>query len=183
MTYEDIPPFVNLAGWFVDRNVEEGRGERTALIGPTGRTTYAELAALVNRSGNVLRELGVRPEERVLLVLGDSVEFVALWYGAQKIGAVTAEAYTFLQPKDYAYYLDYTRAGVVVVDQTTLEPVRDAAAGSRWLRRIRGVGPVTPARDPAAGVRCLRHFLGVGADLDRLGAEPSDELEPAPTTK
>jgi len=161
MTYEDIPRFVNLASWFVDRNVEEGRGERTALIGPTGRTTYAELAALVNRSGNLLRELGVRPEERVLLVLGDSVEFVALWYGAQKIGAVTAEAYTFLQPKDYAYYLDYTRAGVVVVDQTTVEPVREAAAGSRWLR----------------------HILVVGDDFERLAEEASDELGPAPTTK
>jgi benzoate-CoA ligase family protein len=161
MTYDDIPRFVNLASWFVDRNLEEGRGERTALIGPTGRTTYAELAALVNRSGNVLRELGVRPEERVLLVLGDSVEFVALWYGAQKIGAVTAEAYTFLQPKDYAYYLDYTRAGVVVVDQTTLEPVRQAATGSRWLR----------------------HILVVGDDFDRLAAEASDELDPVPTTK
>jgi benzoate-CoA ligase family protein len=161
MTYDDIPRELNLASWFVDRNVEEGRGERTALIGPAGRTTYAELAVLVNRSGNVLRELGVRPEERVLLVLGDSVEFVALWYGAQKIGAVTAEAYTFLQPKDYAYYLDYTRAGVVVVDRTTFEPVREAAAGSRWLR----------------------HILVVGDDFDRLAAAVSDELEPAPTTK
>jgi benzoate-CoA ligase family protein len=161
MTYDDLPHELNIASWFVDRNVEEGRGERTALIGPTGRTTYADLAALVNRSGNVLRELGVRPEERVLLVLGDSVEFVAIWYGAQKIGAVTAEAYTFLQPKDYAYYLDYTRAGVVVVDKTTLEPVREAAAGSRWLR----------------------HILIVGDDFDRLAVEASDELAPAPTTK
>ena len=42
-------------------------------------------------------------------MLGDSVDFVGLWYGAQKIGAVTAEAYTFLQPKDYAYYLEHTR--------------------------------------------------------------------------
>ena len=116
MTYDDIPRELNLASWFVDRNVEEGRGTRTALIGPDGPTTYGELAALVNRSGHALRELGVRAEERVLLVLGDGVELVALWYGAQKIGAVTAEAYTFLQPKDYAYYLDYTRAGVVVAD-------------------------------------------------------------------
>ena len=66
--------------------------------------------------------------------LADSVDFVALWYGAQKIGAVTAEAYTFFLPKDYAYYLDYTRAGVVVADASTLEPVREAAASSRWLR-------------------------------------------------
>jgi benzoate-CoA ligase family protein len=161
LTYEDLPREVNLATYFVDRNVEEGRGERTALIGPDGATTYAHLAALVNRSGHLLRELGVRAEERVLLVLGDSVEFVALWYGAQKIGAVTAEAYTFLQPKDYAYYLDYTRAGVVVVDEATEPAVREAARTSRWLRDV----------------------LVVDAEFHaRLGDLP-DELDPAPTTK
>jgi benzoate-CoA ligase family protein len=161
ITHADLPRHLNLASWFVDRNVEEGRGDRTALIGPGGATTYAELARLVNRSGNLLREFGVRAEERVLLVLADSVEFVALWYGAQKIGAVTAEAYTFLQPKDYAYYLDYTRAGVVVADQTTEGPIREAAAQSRWLREV----------------------LVVGGNFDELSAQASDELEPAPTTK
>src|SRR5215204_1107937 len=113
--------------------MEEGRGDRTALIGPTGRTTYGDLARLTNRSGNLLRELGVRSEERVLLILGDSVEFVALWYGAQKIGAVTAEAYTFLQTKDYAYYLDYTRARVVVVDETTHGAIESVAGGRNIL--------------------------------------------------
>ena len=161
LTYADIPRQLNLASWFVDRNVEEGRGDRTALIGPTGKTTYTELARLTNRSGNVLRELGVRAEERVLLVLGDSVEFVALWYGAQKIGAVTAEAYTFLQAKDYAYYLDYTRAGVVVADTSTVDRVREAAAGSPYVR----------------------HVLVVGDDFEQRAAEAPDALDPAPTTK
>src|SRR5215218_5592161 len=78
LTYDDVPRAFNLASYFVDRNVEEGRGARTALIGPGGATTYAELATLTNRSGNVLAELGVRAEERVLLVLADSAEFVAL---------------------------------------------------------------------------------------------------------
>jgi benzoate-CoA ligase family protein len=156
--YGDLPRELNLASWFIDRNVEEGRGERTALIGPGGPTTYAELARLVNRGGNLLRELGVRAEERVLLVLADSVEFVALWYGAQKIGAVTSEAYTFLQPKDYAYYLDYTRAGVVVVDETTEGPIREVAGSSRWLREVLVV------------------------DEERLAGMPG-ELEAAPTTK
>jgi benzoate-CoA ligase family protein len=158
ITHGDLPRELNLASWFVDRNVEEGRGDRTALLGPGGPTSYAELARLVNRAGNLLRELGVRAEERVLLVLGDSVAFVALWYGAQKIGAVTAEAYTFLQPKDYAYYLDYTRAGVVVVDETTEAPIREVASSSRWLREVLVV------------------------DDERLAQLP-DELEPAPTTK
>jgi benzoate-CoA ligase family protein len=170
LTYEDMPRGLNLASWFVDRNLEEGRGGRTALLGPDGATTYAELATLVNRSGHVLRELGVRAEERVLLVLSDGVEFVALWYGAQKIGAVTAEAYTFLQPKDYAYYLDYTRAGVVVVDGSTLGAVRDAAQSSRWLRRI-------------LVVRAGEELREGEASFEALVAEAPDELEPAPTTR
>jgi benzoate-CoA ligase family protein len=161
ITYDDLPRELNLATRFVDGNVEEGRGGRTALIGPGGPTTYAGLAELVNRSGNVLLELGVRPEERVLLVLADSVEFVALWYGAQKIGAVTAEAYTFLQPKDYAHYLDYTRAGVVVADETTEAAIREAAQGSRWLREI----------------------LVVDGSFEERLAGVSPELDPAPTTK
>ena len=160
-THADLPQDLNLAGYFVDRNVDERRGDRVAVIERERRTTYAELARLVNRCGNLLRELGVRAEERVLLALGDSVEFVALWYGAQKIGAVTAEAYTFLQPKDYAYYLDYTRAGVVVADPATEGAIAEAAVGSRWLREILVV-------DDA--------FRG------RLSGM-SDELEPAATTK
>jgi benzoate-CoA ligase family protein len=170
LTYDHVPRAFNLASYFVDRNVEEGRGGRTALIAPEGPTTYAELGALANRSGHVLRELGVRAEERVLLVLADSIEFVALWYGAQKIGAVTAEAYTFLQPKDYAYYLDYTRAGVVVVDETTLGQVREAASSSRWLRRVLVVG--------------THGELGpLEASFDELAADAPDELEAAPTTR
>jgi benzoate-CoA ligase family protein len=161
ITHADLPRELNLASWFVDRAVAAGRGGNTALIDPRGAVTYEELARLVNRSGHLLRALGVRAEERVLLVLGDSVEFVALWYGAQKIGAVTAEAYTFLQPKDYAYYLEYTRAGVVVVDETTEDAVRDAAADARWLREVLVVDG------------------GFRARLD----EHPDELEPAPTTK
>jgi benzoate-CoA ligase family protein len=171
LTYEDVPRSFNLASYFVDRNVEEGRGDRTALIGPDGPTTYAELAALTNRCGNVLRELGLRAEERVLLILADGVEFVALWYGAQKIGAVTAEAYTFLQPKDYAYYLDYTRARVVVADMATLERVREAAGSSRWVRNVLVVGAADEELRPGE------------TSFDALAAAAPEELEPAPTTR
>jgi benzoate-CoA ligase family protein len=157
ITHADLPQELNLATWFVDRNVAEGRGDRTALVGPAGKTTYAELARLVNRCGNLLLEIGVRAQDRVLLVLGDSVELVALWYGAQKIGAVTAEAYTFLQPKDYAYYLEYTSATVVVADEITETAIRQVA-GERGVLLV----------DETFGER-LEEF--------------SDELQPAPTTK
>src|SRR6202035_2921 len=127
---EDIAGDANVASFFLDRNLVEGRGGRTALLSPDGACTYADLAALSNRAGNVLLELGVRRGDRVLLALADSVEFVATWYAVQKIGAVTAEVYTFLQPKDYAYYLDYAAPAVVVVDALTLDRMRDAVARS-----------------------------------------------------
>jgi benzoate-CoA ligase family protein len=169
LTYDDIPRAFNVTSHFVDRNVEEGRGERTALIAGERRVTYAELAELVNRAGNALRELGVRAEERVLLALGDGVEFVAAWYGALKIGAVTAEAYTFLPAKDYAYYLDYTRAGVVVVDASTLEKIRSVQ--SRWLRHVLVAG--VPEEELREGE--------VSFDVATAAASP--DLEAAPTTR
>ena len=88
----------------------------------------------------MLRDLGVRPEERVLLALSDGFDFVATWFAVLKIGAVVAEVYTFLQAKDYAYYLDYTRAGVAVVDAVTLEAFREAAPRRTSLRHLLVVG-------------------------------------------
>ncbi|HEX6232522.1 MAG TPA: benzoate-CoA ligase family protein [Jiangellaceae bacterium] len=169
LTYDDLPQPLNVATWFVDRNLEEGRGDRTALIVGSRPTTYAELAGLVNRAGNVLRELGLRQGERVLLALSDGVEFVAIWYGAQKIGAVTAEVYTYLQPKDYAYFLRYTEARVVVVDQVTLDLIRQAAAGLDVTLLVVGV--------PADELRPRE------VSFDAMVAAAPAELDAAPTTR
>lgn len=171
LRYDDLPLELNLATHFVDRHVADGRGDRTALITDAGPCTYAELAARMNRIGHVLRDAGVRPEERVMLALGDSVDFVATWYAVLKIGAVTAEVYTFLPAKDYAYYLDYTRAGVVVADATTLPRVREAAAASPWLRLVLVSG--VPDDQLRAGE----------ASLDELAAAAPDALEPARTSR
>jgi benzoate-CoA ligase family protein len=158
---DDVPARFNVATHFVDRNVEEGRGERPALITDAGVTTYFDLAGRVNRAGHVLRELGVRPGDRVLLALSDGVDFVAIWYGAQKIGAVTAEVYTYLPVKDYEYFLDYTEAVVVVVDAVTVDAVREAAAGR-------------PVRVLTVGVPGEHSF-------ESMAAQAPAELEAAPT--
>ncbi|HEY0807609.1 MAG TPA: benzoate-CoA ligase family protein, partial [Pseudonocardiaceae bacterium] len=158
--YDDVPARYNVASYFLDRNLELGRGDRTALIHPGGSITYDDLAALTNRIGNVLLDAGVGPGRRVLLALADSVAFVATWYAAQKIGAVTAEVYTFLPAKDFAYYLDYTEAAVVVVDDETLPRMRDAVG-----RRPVGI-------------------LVVGEEsFDAHIALASEDLDAAPTTR
>jgi benzoate-CoA ligase family protein len=156
----------NVADHFVDRNVELGRGDRVALFTSQGATTYSELATLVNRVGNVLLSLGARRDERVLLALSDGVEFVATWYAAQKIGAVTAEVYTFLQAKDYRYFLDYTGASVVIADPATLDRLREAGIADRQVLVVGG-----------------NDLLANEHDFARLVAEAPDILDTAPTTR
>lgn len=115
-----MPEAFNAAARFVDRNVREGRGAKVAIECGDERVTYAQLLERVNRVGNVLRELGVRPEERVLLLLPDSPEFLYGFFGAIKIGAVAVPANTLLKPAEYEYILNDTRARVVVVSETLL---------------------------------------------------------------
>ena len=163
-------PF-NVATHFLDRNVAEGRADRRALVTPTETVSYGELAALTNRIGNVLRDpLGVRPQQRVLLVLADGPEFVASWYAALKIGAVTAEAYTFLPAKDYAYYLRYTEAAVAIVDDAALEAMRAGVEESGWEGTLLVVGA------ERAGLRPRE------AAFEALVAGAPTTLDPAPTT-
>lgn len=136
----DIPARFNVADWVLDRQVEEGRGANAALVCGERRVDFAELAELSDRAGAALGAVGVRPGERVLLVLADGVDFVAAWYGALKAGAVTAEAYTFLPVKDLAYLLRYSQARAVLVDATTIERVREAVAASPWSHTVLAVG-------------------------------------------
>ena len=168
MRYDDLPEDLNVATYFVDRNLEEGRGDHTALITPDGALTYAELADRVREIAYALLSLGVSAGDRVLLALSDGVEFVATWYAAQRIGAVTAEVYTFLPAKDYAYYLDYVRPTVVVVDPVTLDRMREASAGRhRFL---------------VAGAAEVELRSGEFDLADRTAMAPS-RVDPAPTTK
>ena len=83
------PDEFNVATYFVDLNVAEGRGANVAIECGSERITYQQVLDNVNRCGNALRDvLGVRLEERVLLLLLDCPEFVYGFFGAIKIGAV-----------------------------------------------------------------------------------------------
>lgn len=118
----------NLARRFLDPVA----GERTALVTAAGPTTYAQLRTLVNQVGNVLRELGVGKGDRVLIALRDGVEYVATWYAAQRIGAITVDVYSQLTAEEHRYNLEYIEPSLVVTDGGVLHTMR-AAGISRTL--------------------------------------------------
>ncbi len=110
-----VPERFNAAAYFVDRHVAEGRGDRIAIECGDARVTYADVARNVNRVGSALRQLGVRAEERVLLLLHDTPEFVYAFFGAIKIGAVPVPLNTLWKPADYEYVVRDARPGAVIV--------------------------------------------------------------------
>jgi len=115
-----LPDEFNAAVYFVDRHVHEGRSEKTALECGNARVTYGELFAQVNRLGNGLKSLGVRMEERVLLLLPDVPEFAISFFGAIKIGAVPVPVNTLLRTHDYRYLLNNSRARIAIVGDALL---------------------------------------------------------------
>jgi benzoate-CoA ligase family protein len=164
-----LPERLNLGSYYLDVNLEDGRGDRTALYYQDRSYSFLDLWRLTNRVGNVFKELGVEPENRVLLILEDSPEWVAAWLAAMKVGAVGAHAYTYLTPHDYAYLLNLVKPKVVVVDKTTLERVREGARSARYPKAFLVAGE--SSRNLKPGEFNLGEMIE-SAD-DRLEIEPT----------
>src|SRR5439155_15540132 len=162
-----IPRELNAAHWFVDRHVEEGRDRRLAIVYEGQRLTYGDVSSGANRLGNALRRLGVMMEQRVVLLLPDSPEFVWSFWGALKIGAVPVPTNTLLKPRDYEYILRDSRATVVIASESLVSAVADVRSRSPDLTHVVVVG---------------RPTAGELAYADLVGAE-SAALAPAVTTK
>ena len=163
----DIPRAFNAAAWFVDRHGREGRADRVAILHEGRRLTYGDVAAGVNRSGNALRRLGVRMEQRVLVLLPDCPEFVYAFWGALKIGAVPIPTNTLLTGRDYEYILNDSRAAVAIVGEELAPAIESVRARLPFLEHLVVAG---------------RAGAGQMALEDLVADEPA-ELECARTTK
>jgi len=169
-----VPDTFNAAAYFIDRNVEEGHGGRVAIECGDARITYAEVREKVNRFGSALLRLGVRPEERVLILLPDGPEFVYSFFGAIKIGALPVPLNTLWKPSDYEYVLRDSRAGILVVSGTLL-PRIDAipSASRRSLRHVVVAGDADATHTHTHFAVLMNHGA---ADLD---PEPTSRDAPA----
>ena len=109
-----LPASFNVAVPFIDRHVREGRGAKAVIRTAHETVTYAELAAHVNRAGNVLLGLGLKPGDRMLMMVKDCPAFFYLFWGAIKAGIVPVPPNTLLRAPDYAYMIDDSGCRLVV---------------------------------------------------------------------
>ena len=86
----------NAADYFVDRHVREGRGERRAFSDPWRSLTYAELQAASARFASGLRAAGIQREQRIVLLMLDTIDFPISFWGALRAGVVPVPINTLL---------------------------------------------------------------------------------------
>lgn len=110
-----LPERFNVAVPFIDRHLGEGRGAKVAIRTVHGDTvTFAELAERVNRAGNALLAQGLRPGDRLMMVVKDCPAFFYLFWGAIKAGIVPVPPNTLLRAADYAYMFEDSGCSLVV---------------------------------------------------------------------
>jgi benzoate-CoA ligase family protein len=114
-TAEAIPRTYNFARDIFERN--NTRRNRIAYIDQSGSWTYQQLRQRAESFAHILEALQVRPEERVLMCLLDSIDWPSVFLGTLYAGRVAVPVNTLMTEDDYRYMLEDSRARVLVVSQ------------------------------------------------------------------
>ena len=149
------PSSLNLAEHLIARNAL--RANRIAYVDDRGRLSYGELARRIRQFASVLREHGLRREERILLLAHDSADWPVAFLGAIDAGIVPVAVNTLLTPADYAYMLGHSRARAAIVSAALLPAFERAMqAGGNDVETVWVIGesdrPSPERRDFAADV-------------------------------
>jgi 4-hydroxybenzoate-CoA ligase len=159
----------NAVTWLLDRNVDEGRANKLAFTDTVSELTYGELQKQSCRVANMLRRLGVRREERVAMLMLDTVDFPAVFLGAIRAGVVPVPLNTLLTSDQYAYVLADCRARVLFVSEALLPVVKD------MVGRMQDLDHVIVAGKDAHGYKKLSDELAGESDAFATVATHADE--------
>ncbi len=110
-----LPARYNAADDLLTRNLQAGRGAKTAYIDDTATLTFAALDERCRRFAGALHQAGFRREERLLLCALDTIDFPTVFLGCLLAGVVPVAVNTLLTVDDYAYMLEHSGARAVVV--------------------------------------------------------------------
>ncbi len=170
---EVAPPAArfNFAQHLLALNVQ--RSNKAAFVDDGGALSYGELADRVRRMATGLRSLGIRREERVLLLMQDCNDWPVSFLGAMYAGLVPVAVNTLLTADDYAYMLENSRAQAVLVSGALLPAL--TAAMTRCNHEVskvivsRPVAPLHPAEVD------LEQFLQAHAPASKAAATNADD--------
>ncbi len=152
----------NVAVPFIDRHLDEGRGQRIALRHQGSAVSYVQLAENVGRAGNALLSLGIAPGERLIMAALDEPIFFYVFWGAVKAGIIPIAASTFLKTAEYRFLASDAACSAFVYSSALAAEAVGVAGASAQLRIVLPID-------------------GPGSLAERM-ATASPELAPHPAT-
>lgn len=139
----DLPAQFNVADYYLLPHLT-ARPEKTYMYCEDETLSYRALNEGTNQVAGALRKLGVMPEQRVMLLMLESLRFPVCFFGAIRLGAVAVPVSTMLSAKDYKYYLNDSRAAVLVVDAALwpqIEPIKNELSHLKHILIANGSVP------------------------------------------
>ncbi|OGA17560.1 MAG: 4-hydroxybenzoate--CoA ligase [Betaproteobacteria bacterium RIFCSPLOWO2_02_FULL_65_24] len=167
------PAGFNFAQHLLELNAR--RSAKIAFIDDHERLSYGELAERVCSMAAGLRALGLRREERVLLLMHDNVDWPVCFLGALYAGVVPVAVNTLLSTDDYAYVLAHCRARAALVSEALLPTLK--AAMEKSPHELQQVLVSKPAASLPSGVQELEALIQ--AQPATAAAAPTFADEPA----
>jgi benzoate-CoA ligase len=166
-----LPARFNFAQHLLEVNA--GRADKTAFLDDQGSLSYGDLAQRVRRVAAGLRGLGIRREERVLLLMHDCTDWPVSFLGAMYAGLVPVAVNTLLTADDYAYMLENSRAQAVLVSGALLPAVTAAMTRSdHEVQKVIVSRPVAPLHPSEVE---LEAFISTHEPAPRPAATGADD--------
>ncbi|HRH79931.1 MAG TPA: class I adenylate-forming enzyme family protein [Thiobacillaceae bacterium] len=173
----DIPEYFNIGVACTDAHLETPHADQIAMIVEddalgTATATYRDLAQATSRFAQLLRDLGVKLEDRVLIRLPNSLAYPTAFFGAMKRGAIAVPTSTLLTAEEVVYLAKDSGATVLVTDKAMWAGLKNRLAGLEGLKHVLLAGPgdlpPSPASGGGAGGEGTVTVLDLDQSLDRI---------------
>lgn len=109
--------------------------------------TFGEMEARSDRAATFLKEMGVERGDKVCLLLTNRPEFIELWFGLAKLGAMMVPLSTTLKADGFTYIINHSESTVMVVDSVffpifnTIEKKLEKIGKKIWVGPESGIPP------------------------------------------
>lgn len=132
-----IPDWIDPVHAILDKHLATPTEHRTAVIADGERLTYGELSTLARRVHGGLTDIGVEPEHRILFFGTDSLDYVAMWLGGLRTGAIPAVVSDLYKTSDLLYFITDTACRFLFIDAEQVPKL--AEIGTRLPASLRTV--------------------------------------------
>ena len=161
------PERLNCVSRFLDRWIEEGRGEAPCIYTAAQTYSYLDLERLVNRIANVLvGQLGLVPGGRVLLRSANNPMMVACYLAVIKAGGVAVATMPLLRAKEIAYPIQKARIALALCDASLADEMEKTRALAGELKQVVYWGADTPQALEALIAEASDAFTAVDTAAD-----------------